>query len=271
MTLVCDSIPCLAPAGNSNSDSELTLWIFTSVLWILMLTFSIILVNKGKGDIRDWILAFPFFSGFVGIGTMGLSVILAVFFVPTGEVGKWTENFHDQYASLSVLSYYQPMRFLIPAGFTIVSFGILISLIEGFNRWWANSRNTGFLQSTIFLSWLIMVILGTFFIESTLVFTRDIDREIHLRMITASHICFTFSPFLCSTFLLLQTKSENKSSDFQTRLLTISVGIIVIALFVFLIHTQDIFSSGIMAFTHQIMIGSQLVWLIYFSTVYFDN
>ncbi len=195
MTLVCDSIPCLAPAGNSNSDSELTLWIITSVIWILMLTFSIILVNKGKGDIRDWILAFPFFSGFVGIGTMGLSVILAVFFVPTGEVGKWTENFHDQYASLSVLSYYQPMRFLIPAGFTIVSFGILISLVEGFNRWWANSRNTGFLQSTIFLSWLIMVILGTFFVESTLVFTRDIDREIHLRMITASHICFTFSPF----------------------------------------------------------------------------
>ena len=270
MTLVCDSTPCLAPGGNSPADSELTLWIITSIIWILMLTFSTILVNKGKGDIRDWILAFPFFSGFVGIGTMGFSVILALFFVPTGEVGKWIENFHDQYASLSVLAYYQPMRFMIPAGFTIVSFGILISLIEGLKRWGENSRNAGFLQSSMLLSWCILVLLGTFFVESTLVFTRDIDREIHLKMITASHICFTFSPFFCSTFLLLKTKSDNKSSDFQTRLLTISVGIIVIALFTLLIHTQGIFSSGIMAFSHQIMIGSQLVWLIYFSTAFFD-
>ncbi|MAK40303.1 MAG: hypothetical protein CL993_01065 [Euryarchaeota archaeon] len=270
MNLVCENLPCLAPAGNSQPDSELILWIISVTIWIALLSFSIILVNKAKGDLRDWILAFPFFSGFIGIGTMGLSVILAIFFVPSGEVGRWTENFHEQYASLSVLAYYKPMRFLIPVGFTIVSFGILISLVEGLRKWWIHSRKTGFIQSFLLVSWSITVLLGIFFVESTLLFTRDIDREIHLNMVAASHICLTLSPFLCSTFLLLQTKSENKSSDFQTRLLTISVGIIIIALFTYLIHMQEILSIGFMSFSHQIMIGSQLVWLIYFSTIFFE-
>jgi len=270
MTVVCDSIPCLAPGGVSQTDSELTMWILTFSIWILMLTFSTILVYRGKGELKDWTLATPFFSGFVGIGTMGVSVILSIFFVPMGEVGRWTENFYEQYASLSVLSYYQPMRFLIPSGFTIVSLGILISLVEGLKRWWHQSRNIGLLSSTILLVWALLALLGTFFAESTLIFTRDFDRDIHLNMIYASHICLTLSPFFCSIFLLIKSKSENESTDFPTRLLTISVGIIVIASITLFIHTQELFSGGIMAFSHQIMVGSQLVWLIYFGTFFFD-
>ena len=133
MTVVCDSIPCLAPGGVSQTDSELTMWILTFSIWILMLTFSTILVYRGKGELKDWTLATPFFSGFVGIGTMGVSVILSIFFVPMGEVGRWTENFYEQYASLSVLSYYQPMRFYSPSHLTEILLVLELLFSEQYN------------------------------------------------------------------------------------------------------------------------------------------
>jgi hypothetical protein len=70
----------------------------------------------------------------IGIGTLWFSVFIGGFVIPDGQFGAWTHSL-SQYTTVSVLVYYQPIRTLIPIGFSIANFGALVALAEGWRRW----------------------------------------------------------------------------------------------------------------------------------------
>ena len=70
----------------------------------------------------------------IGIGTLWFSVFIGGFVIPDGQFGAWTHSL-SQYTTVSGLVYYQPIRTLIPIGFSIANFGALVALAEGWRRW----------------------------------------------------------------------------------------------------------------------------------------
>ena len=126
---------CMAPSSTLDPESTeiLETWAITFFIWLFLFTTAFLLVKWSKGDLRDWVMATPYYSGIVGLGTLWFSVFIGGFVIPDGQFGAWTHSLR-QYTNVSVLVYYQPVRTLVPLGFSVATFGGLVALAEGWKR-----------------------------------------------------------------------------------------------------------------------------------------
>ena len=162
----CTKDICMSPARTLDPESPeiLEMWVITFLIWAVLSIAAYLLVKFSKGDLRDWILATPYYSGMIGIGTLWFSVFIGGFVIPDGQFGAWTHS-PSQYTTIGVLVYYQPIRTLVPIGFSIANFGALVALAEGWRRWAkdgipdSNQYKLIVLFTIIALSILIMPIL----------------------------------------------------------------------------------------------------------------
>ena len=339
--LDCINPPCMSPQGNAAPDEIQQMWIVSIAIWSLLVISAYFLVSKSKEDLKDWVMAVPYFSGFIGIGTIGISVLLGGFMIPEGEVGRWTESF-SQYGSLGVMVYYQPMGTIIPLGFTLVSFGALVTLAEGWRRWWGGksdvnnfgytlfalfsavvislltipvlgifeppsslgflgiwgvtflvlllcfaviaSINEGirrgevwdhFLSLFLLSTWAGLVMIGTFWVEVSLAFSRHFDGDIHTNASFAALLFSSLTPFFGSITVFYLATREGSERGFESRLLLISTAILILGAsylgaYEFEPYPED-YSRPLLSFHEHILLATQFLWLSYFGTEMVDD
>ncbi len=132
----CSKEICMSPSRTLDPESPeiLEMWIITFLVWAVLSIAAFLLVKFSRGNFRSWVISTPYYSGMIGIGTLWFSVFIGGFVIPDGQFGAWTHSL-SQYTTVSVLVYYQPIRTLIPIGFSIANFGALVALAEGWRRW----------------------------------------------------------------------------------------------------------------------------------------
>lgn len=337
---------CLAPSSTLDPESPeiLETWAITFFIWVFLSTAAFLSVKWSKGDLRDWVMATPYYSGIVGIGTLWLSVFISGFVIPDGQFGAWTHSLR-QYTNVSVLVYYQPVRTLLPLGFSVASFGGLVALAEGWKRLLndgdSNSKDykivglfiiiallilaipifgviaapsslnavrtwgLTFLLIIIVLSglfsilevsndgsgysglsfnfslsmWATLVIAGSFWVEASLSFARHFDRPIHL---DASYAAFLFTalvPLFGSMTLFSSAQKKSLDTSFESRLLLISVAIVVLVLAYVISHETGIYRSlfdgnynnTLLGLHQHIILTLEFIWLTYFGTELIDD
>ena len=196
----------LPPRGHLQKKEEILLLFGLSVAYASCLFIAWIISSK------QWSRCIPSISGIVGMVTVITSVLLAPLVMPSGLVGRWDESFVEQCATISVLQMHQPMRVIIPLGFSFVCLGIAITTI----KMWKN-RNISFdikklsngnneCKRFVVMTFLVMTaivnfatILGAL---GTLIFARHTDGELHVFFTCIVFSSWSISPIIATSLML---------------------------------------------------------------------
>jgi len=166
------------PKGELNKFHQIfgitAVFIFWSMLFFIARIFSK----------YSWSRRIPFISGLVGILTVVLSILLAPKFIPEDALGNWSVSFHYHYTTISNLQYYQPMRTIIPIGFSFVSFGMLLITSMGWKfrkeLFCKQEKNrTALMVKLLIVLWAALNLALSFGILGSAVFAKHTDYKVH--------------------------------------------------------------------------------------------
>tara|TARA_Y100000766_G_C18889633_1_gene597828 strand:- start:101 stop:994 length:894 start_codon:yes stop_codon:yes gene_type:complete len=180
----------LPPAGDATPEQEI-------VRWIILIASSLIALGVGylvtapvgsrfsKFRISSAkILLAPRIGMIIGISTILISVLLGPFSNDVYEgiicPCHWTEDFHNQYTTMSILVAYSPMKYIIWVGFNSVAFLAMITGFLGFNRWWKDPVFSTPGKKIVLIIWLLLTFTLAFSISADLMFSRHFDRPLHI-------------------------------------------------------------------------------------------
>ena len=182
----------LPPAGDATPEQEM-------IRWSILVATSLIALGVGYAMTApigsrlekyrissERILLAPRLGMMIGIGTILISVLMAPFSndVYQGVICpcNWTEDFHNQYTTMSILVAYSPMKYIIWIGFNTVAFLAMITGILGFHRWWKNPIIATPGKRLVLIIWLILTFTLAFSISADLMFSRHFDRSLHIQL-----------------------------------------------------------------------------------------
>tara|TARA_B100000902_G_scaffold29057_1_gene34903 strand:+ start:964 stop:1857 length:894 start_codon:yes stop_codon:yes gene_type:complete len=180
----------LPPAGDATPEEEL-------IRWILLIAASLIAFGVGYYTTApigsrfskyrvapETILLAPRMGMIIGVSTILISVLLAPFSTDVFEgiicPCNWTEDFHNQYTTMSILVAYSPMKYIIWVGFNTVAFLAMITGFLGFHRWWNNPVFASPGKRIVLIIWLLLTFTLAFSISADLMFSRHFDRSLHI-------------------------------------------------------------------------------------------
>ena len=181
----------LPPAGDATPEQEM-------VRWTILIAASLVAFGVGYAMTSpigsrlskyriptEKILLAPRMGMVIGISTILISVILATFSndIYEGVICpcNWTEDFHNQYTTMSILVAYSPMKYVIWIGFNSVAFLAMITGFLGFRRWWNNPIFSAPGKRVVLIIWLILTFTLAFSISADLMFSRHFDRPLHIQ------------------------------------------------------------------------------------------
>ena len=180
----------LPPAGDATPEQEMVRWVFLIASSLIALgvgylvtapvgsRFSKFRISSAK------ILLAPRIGMIIGISTILISVLLSPFSNDVYEgiicPCHWTEDFHNQYTTMSILVAYSPMKYIIWIGFNSVAFLAMITGFLGFNRWWKDPEFSTLGKKIVLTIWLLLTFTLAFSISADLMFSRHFDRPLHI-------------------------------------------------------------------------------------------
>ena len=339
----CNS-PCMHPGGYASAGEIEQVWMVVLVIWAVLVVVSFLLVRSSKGVVRDWVMALPFFSGLVGLGSLGLSVISAGLVAPDGEYGSWMDSI-SHYSTLSVMVYYEPVETFVRVGFSVFCFGTLISLGEIWRRWWSSEIRSNkdalvlyvvlgilFLSvisipvlglveppdslgilgewgvfflllvfslsilvslsvglgrkegesvvsevTMIFLlsTWAGMVLVGAFWLEASVSFSRHFDKPVHLNSRDAYFLFAALTPLFGSLSLYFLAWKDRRRREFESRLMLMSTAILLLAICYIIVNETGAYagkySEALLGLHEHVLLSVEFLWLTYFGTEVVDD
>lgn len=246
----------LPPTGDLPTFQKVTLLFVTVFTWAVgvLLAWKI---SKPTDPCIGEVIKIPLVSGAVGLITIFTSIFLAPIAIPNGEVGRWDENFNEKYTTMSILVYYVPFRTLIPTGFSIVCFGVLISVANILQR--EKLSINRFMKTTLALITLAAT-LGT---VGCLIFARHIDRKLHIQFFYIMFAGWAILPSIGSLAM--------RSHHFFVPLVFCSYIVVMLAIVYIFAHNGLVKSKGILCLIEQALYSTQLIWLLLFGrTIHLD-
>ena len=255
----------MPPSGSATPDEIFFRWIIIFHIWLFMVISSYFLARKKFDDeSQDWVKKIPKITGILGICSIILSVLMAIFVIPEGQMGRWDESLNEQYTTLSILVYYKPMMLTIYFGITAACFG---GLILGAKIWqsYESSNNTSRnIVIGMLLIWLIVLLNHSFWTQSTLIFSRGYDRPLH---INTGYIAFTaaaLGPLIGAITCKIMGDDCQISKTSHNKLLGGAILIVFLALWYLLAYDYDwVNSEGQLAISEHVLICCELVWLAF--------
>ncbi len=278
-----NSMATLPPAGDATPEQELVRWSILVALSLIALAVGYLVTSPRYRFLSDKItprmlLFAPRAGMFVGISTILISVGLAPFSndVYSGVICPchWTESFHEQYTTMSILVAYSPMKYVIWIGFNTVAFLAMITAFIGIHRWWNNPvfNSTG--RKAVLSIWLVLMFMLAFSISADLMFSRHFDRPLHITLGYAFFVSTALGALFGHPLVRWETISRREKSlpisEIGQRWSLIAMSICFflslwyLDLYELRIVSPTIFpnkTEGILAFSEHLLISSQLIWM----------
>mmetsp|Transcript_37614 Transcript_37614/g.87677 ORF Transcript_37614/g.87677 Transcript_37614/m.87677 type:complete len:321 (-) Transcript_37614:9-971(-) len=227
--------------------------------------------------------------------TIGISTIIAAVSIAPFSTDvqngmpcpcNWTEDFRNQYTTLSILAAYAPMKYIILVGFSAVSFLVILTGYIGYFRWWkwsaVGNSNISLLtrifsvqmRRAVLITWLVMTFTLAFATVGNLVFPHHFDRKVHILMSYLFFASTALSTVFGQTLVFFETKSrqiknENIASSLVTSSFFAMITTVILSfwyLFVFTRHVGN--SEGLLAISEHMLIIAQLCWVGSLSKVF---
>lgn len=284
----------LPPAGDATPEQEM-------VRWTILIAASLVAFGVGYAMTspigsrlskyrisNEKILLAPRLGMIIGISTILISVILATFSndVYEGVICpcNWTEDFHNQYTTMSILVAYSPMKYVIWIGFNSVAFLAMITGFLGFRRWWNNPIFSTPGKKSILIIWLILTFTLAFSISADLMFSRHFDRALHIQfgyfffVSTALGALFGH-PLVYWESVALKEKGQRFSEIGVKWSLYAMIICFLLSLWYLDMYELQIVSTmiiekrteGLLAISEHLLIIAQLTWLGSLSTFFLST
>ena len=281
----------LPPAGDATPEQEVIRWVFLLVMSLIALGTGYLITAPVGGRFSKLrissakILLAPRLGMIIGIGTILISVFLGPFSndVYEGVICPchWTEDFHNQYTTMSILVAYSPMKYIIWVGFNSVAFLAMITGFLGFNRWWKDPVFSTFGKKTVLIIWLLLTFTLAFSISADLMFSRHFDRPLHIFFgyffFVSTALCALFGHPLIHWESKFRRERGQPVSETGVRWSFIAmVTCFILSLWYLDMYELKIVSAmilesrteGLLAISEHLLIIAQLTWLGSLSTVF---
>ena len=180
----------LPPSGDATPEQEMIRWIILIVSSLIALGVGYLVTAPVGSKFSKFrissakVLLAPRIGMIIGISTIFISVFLGLFSNDVYEgiicPCHWTEDFHNQYTTMSILVAYSPMKYIIWVGFNSVAFLAMITGFLGFNRWWKDPVFSTPGKKIVLIIWLLLTFTLAFSISADLMFSRHFDRSLHI-------------------------------------------------------------------------------------------
>ena len=200
----------------------------------------------------------------MGIASIILSVIMAIFVIPEGEMGRWDESLNEQYTTLSILVYYKPMMITIYFGLTAACFGGLILGAKVWQNYEFRNAPLNRILNIGLLIWLIILLNHSFWTQGTLIFSRGFDRPLHLNTGYFAFTAAALGPLIGAIIFRIMGESCGISESSRKKLLWGSISIVFLAIWYLLAYDFGMVSSeGQLAISEHVLICCELGWLAF--------
>ena len=180
----------LPPSSDATPEQEMIRWIILIVSSLIALGVGYLVTAPVGSKFSKFrissakVLLAPRIGMIIGISTIFISVFLGLFSNDVYEgiicPCHWTEDFHNQYTTMSILVAYSPMKYIIWVGFNSVAFLAMITGFLGFNRWWKDPVFSTPGKKIVLIIWLLLTFTLAFSISADLMFSRHFDRSLHI-------------------------------------------------------------------------------------------
>jgi len=246
----------LPPVGDLPTFQKVSLFFITVLTWIVGVSLAW-KISKPTDPCIGHVMKIPLISGIVGLGTILTSFFLAPIVIPSGEAGRWDENFQEKYTTMSILVYYVPFRVLIPTSFSVVCFGVLISVANILQR-------EKFYIHRFLKTVLALTTLGASFgTIGCLIFARHIDHKLHIQFCYIMFAGWAILPSLGSLTM--------RSHRIFVPLMFCSYVVFMLAIVYIFTYNGLVKSEGILGIIEQALCSAQLIWLVIFGrTLHLD-
>ncbi len=281
----------LPPAGDATPEQEMIRWSILVAASLIALGIGYAMTAPMGSRLAKYristerILLAPRLGMMIGIGTILISVLMAPFSndVYQGVICpcNWTEDFHLQYTTMSILVAYAPMKYVIWIGFNTVAFLAMITGFLGFHRWWKNPIFTTPGKRLVLIIWLILTFTLAFSISADLMFSRHFDRPLHIQLgyffFTSTALGALFGhPLIYWESIARKEKGLQVSETGVKWSLYAMLTCFFLSLWYLDMYELQIFSTmilenrteGILAISEHLLIIAQLTWLGSLSTIF---
>ncbi|MFL2976747.1 MAG: hypothetical protein ACJZ49_04290 [Candidatus Thalassarchaeaceae archaeon] len=281
----------LPPSGDATPEQEMIRWIILIVSSLIALGVGYLVTAPAGSRFSKFrissakVLLAPRIGMIIGISTILISVFLGLFSNDVYEgiicPCHWTEDFHNQYTTMSILVAYSPMKYIIWVGFNSVAFLAMITGFLGFNRWWKDPVFSTPGKKIVLIIWLLLTFTLAFSISADLMFSRHFDRSLHIFFGYFFFVSTALGALFGHPLIHWESKDRRERGQLVSETGVKWSFIAMMTCFILSLWYLDMYelkivsimilenrTEGILAISEHLLIIAQLAWLGSLSTVF---
>ena len=284
----------LPPSGDATPEQEMIRWIILIVSSLIALGVGYLVTAPVGSKFSKFrissakVLLAPRIGMIIGISTIFISVFLGLFSNDVYEgiicPCHWTEDFHNQYTTMSILVAYSPMKYIIWVGFNSVAFLAMITGFLGFNRWWKDPVFSTPGKKIVLIIWLLLTFTLAFSISADLMFSRHFDRSLHIFFGYFFFVSTALGALFGHPLIHWESKDRRERGQPVSETGVKWSFIAMMTCFILSLWYLDMYelkivsimilenrTEGILAISEHLLIIAQLAWLGSLSTVFLST